>query len=506
MLMMINILTWNIRGAAAKGVPFLIKDLVARHHVSCMALFETRVSGSKATKIISSLGFDSSFVVDAEGFAGGIWLMWKSQDVHINIIQSHRQFVHAQLVPGGTTTPSLITFVYGSPQMAARNLLWTSLEVLSASITAPWMVIGDFNAYLGADEKFGGAAANATSMRRFRDCMECCHLSDMGFKGPPFTWEWRGVKERLDRGICNLAWLEVFPESSILHLPQLKSDHKPLLLRCSDQEVQDTHDRPFRFMSCWLLDNRFPHVVLNAWKNNHDWFTASESFRMNVTDWNSQVFGDVFRRKRRLMRRLEGINAKLHMRHNPFLHHLQRKLWKLYNRTLVQEESIWQQKSRCMWVKHSDRNTRFFHVSTKTRRKRNRIEALTDDNGTLVTDLVTLRSMTVEFFGSLYSSSGVVNPLPSLGAFQAVEYDVLQDIQAQFSAEEVKQAVFSMGPLKAPGPDGLQPIFFQKHWEIVGDSVVKLIHDCYLDHHKIKEINETLLVLIPKVDKPDSLK
>ncbi|XP_057452996.1 uncharacterized protein LOC130744851 [Lotus japonicus] len=417
LFMMINILTWNIRGAAAKGVPLLIKDLAIRHHISCMALFETRASGSRATNIVSSLGFDSSFVVDAEGFAGGIWVLWKSHEVQLQVLQAHRQFVHAQLTCGVSTSPFLVTFVYGSPQVATRNLLWTSLEDLGANANFPWMVIGDFNAILGADEKYGGAAANFPSMRRFRLCMDRCQLSDMGFKGPPFTWEWRGVKERLDRGTCNLDWLEAYPDSSILHLPQLKSDHKPLLLRSSIQEGHHVLERPFRFMSCWLTDNRFPHVVSHAWRNNSDWASASECFKRDVTEWNSQVFGDVFRRKSRLMKRLEGINTKLRMQHNPFLHNLQRKLWQQYNRVLVQEEMIWHQKSRCMRVKHGDRNTRFFHAYTKTRRKRNRIEALTTAEGALVTDLDALRSMTVAFYDSLYTSPGPLRTLPAARGF-----------------------------------------------------------------------------------------
>ncbi|XP_057450689.1 uncharacterized protein LOC130742607 [Lotus japonicus] len=185
---MFNTLTWNIRGAAAKGVPLLIKDLVARHKISCMALFETRVSGPKALKIISKLGFDKSFVVDAEGFAGGIWILWKSFEVQLEVLHSHRQFVHTRVL-SGSSQAAFLTFVYGSPQGVTRNALWESLENFSQHIRSPWLVMGDFNAYLGADEKFGGAAANVSSMRRFRSCLSSSNLSDMGFKGPPYTWE-----------------------------------------------------------------------------------------------------------------------------------------------------------------------------------------------------------------------------------------------------------------------------------------------------------------------------
>lgn len=114
-----------------------------------------------------------------------------------------------------------------------------------------WLVIGDFNAYLTAFDKSGGANLNLSSMQRFQECLLNCGLSDMGFKGPPFTWEGRGVKERLDRGVCNPQWLLQFPESSILHLPQLKSD--------------GLGSRPFRFLASWLTHEDFHKVVESTW-------------------------------------------------------------------------------------------------------------------------------------------------------------------------------------------------------------------------------------------------
>src|ERR1044072_1721528 len=86
MVMTMNFLSWNIRGAAAKGVPLLIKDLVSRHNISCMALFETKVSGSRALSIVNKLGFDGYHVEDAVGFSGGIWIMWDSSVLNVQIL------------------------------------------------------------------------------------------------------------------------------------------------------------------------------------------------------------------------------------------------------------------------------------------------------------------------------------------------------------------------------------------------------------------------------------
>lgn len=44
---------------------------------------------------------------------------------------------------------------------------------------------------------------------------------------------------------------------------------------------------------------------------------------------------------------------------------------------------------------------------------------------------------------------------------------------------EVKEALFQMHPDKAPGPDGMTPAFFQKHWSTVGKDVVLLVRNFF---------------------------
>lgn len=62
-----------------------------------------------------------------------------------------------------------------------------------------------------------------------------------------------------------------------------------------------------------------------------------------------------------------------------------------------------------------------------------------------------------------------------------------------------------MHPDKAPGPDGLTPAFFQKHWSIVGKDIIKLMRDFFETGEIIKGLNETNIVLIPKKKNPVSV-
>ena len=71
---------------------------------------------------------------------------------------------------------------------------------------------------------------------------------------------------------------------------------------------------------------------------------------------------------------------------------------------------------------------------------------------------------------------------------------------------EIKNVVFSMKPLKAPGMDGLHVIFYQSQWPVVGPSLCKFIGDIFNSGKLPQEVNTTMLVLIPKVEHSTNLK
>ena len=78
-------------------------------------------------------------------------------------------------------------------------------------------------------------------------------------------------------------------------------------------------------------------------------------------------------------------------------------------------------------------------------------------------------------------------------------------LSTQYTAEEVQVALFQMGPTKASGPDGMNALFYQKYWHIVGDSVVLAVLDFLNNGNMLPDINHTNIVLIPKVQNPESM-
>lgn len=182
-------------------------------------------------------------------------------------------------------------------------------------------------------------------------------------------------------------------------------------------------------------------------------------------------------------------------------------LIKEFDAVLEQEEVIWFQKSREKWIALGDRNTKFFHTSTVIRRRRNRIDMLKDEGGRWITEVDELEKVAVDYYTRLYSMEDVdvvVEKLPQEG-FVSLTRVVKEELSRTFSAAEVEKAVKSMGRFKAPGPDGFQPVFYQQCWDIVGESVVRFVLEFFATGILPQETNDALIVLIPKVAKPERI-
>ncbi|MCI16770.1 hypothetical protein A2U01_0037914, partial [Trifolium medium] len=102
------------------------------------------------------MGFKFHLLVEAQGFSGGIWLMWNRLDIKVNLITTDFHFLHVQ-VQEKNVDPWLLTVVYASPREQERGETWNKLRQLAANINEPWLMVGDFNEIASPEEKKGGA-------------------------------------------------------------------------------------------------------------------------------------------------------------------------------------------------------------------------------------------------------------------------------------------------------------------------------------------------------------
>ncbi|KAI8563661.1 hypothetical protein RHMOL_Rhmol03G0126400 [Rhododendron molle] len=254
------------------------------------------------------------------------------------------------------------------------------------------------------------------------------------------------------------------------------------------------------------MDSSFENTVNSSWRGSN-LVEHIENFTYAAKNWNKNVFGNIFRKKRWIQGRLNGVHRA---QENNFAHNLQlleSDLRKEYNEILLQEETLWFQKSRSKWITLGEKNTRYFHLSTIIRRRRSKITMLKDDSNIWIENPDVIKNHVQQFFSNLFQdrnpSQGcnqVVHPHPT---FSKEDNDSLR---LPLSDAEIWNSVKSINAYKSPGPDGIQAIFYHKFWHVVGPEVRKFVRECFQLSSIPEEMNKTFIALIPKKDNPDSIK
>ncbi|KAL5781984.1 hypothetical protein ACOSP7_007013 [Xanthoceras sorbifolium] len=132
---------------------------------------------------------------------------------------------------------------------------------------------------------------------------------------------------------------------------------------------------------------------------------------------------------------------------------------------LTNEELYWRQRSRVDWLLAGDKNSKFFHRRATARKRKNLISSLLDNRGIRRKTDQGVVGVVCNYFSDLFKSMQ-----PSASDFATATIFLNNKVDGQmtarlgvaFTKEDVGAAVFDLGPMKAPGPDGFHALFFPK--------------------------------------------
>jgi exonuclease III len=154
LILMIKFVSWNVRGAGSDEARIALKDLCKREKLDVLIVLEPRISGDTAKNVISDLGFTNFEVSDADGFSGGIWVLWNNFNIGLDVVHTWEQSITVRInYPHGKHW--MMSAVYGKPSYRKRLQFWDSLSDIARSNTLPWLLLGDFNDILLSSEQSG---------------------------------------------------------------------------------------------------------------------------------------------------------------------------------------------------------------------------------------------------------------------------------------------------------------------------------------------------------------
>ncbi|XP_042950087.1 uncharacterized protein LOC122282202 [Carya illinoinensis] len=467
-----KILSWNLRGLGNPRSIRSLHDLLTSEVPEILFLQETKLSSRRLEFCKLRLGFRCCFGVDSVGRSGGLALFWK-EDINLRIISYSRIHIHAS-IKNCDGVEWLLTGVYGHPDSGQGSEGWRLLKFLGRGVVLPWIVFGDFNEILDHSEKLGGNIRSDLQMREFREVLSDCHLRDLGYVGSLFTWSNRRgeedlVKERLDRFLANSLWCDMFPNLRVTHGVVAYSDHIPLWLDTEGALFRRRSRRLFRFEAMWVGETECSSIIERVWGRRHGPISLDQimgrfsSCATELGRWNKASFGHVQKNLATAKRRLQCLEENDSGPHRLEEHKqacLEVQKW------LERDELMWKQRSRG------------------------------DQMDVLIT----------EYFQTLFTATDRVDMEDVLSGVEArVTAEMNEELLKPYAAEEVEVALKQMHPSRAPGPDGMPPLFFQKYWGMLGNSITNALLSALNSGMFPSGLNHTFITLIPKKASPSKV-
>ena len=155
------------------------------------------------------------------------------------------------------------------------------------------------------------------------------------------------------------------------------------------------------------------------------------------------------------------------------------------------------QRSRTLYLKDGDRNTHFFHYKATQRKRQNHIAGIRNHVDEWCTEQSQISDMFLDYYNQLFTSS---NPIELTAKIDFIPRVVIEEMNgiltSEFQTWEIDNALKQMAHLKAPGPDGMPPLFYQNFWDLVkGDVSGSFLN--FLNSRSLP-LNHTFVTLIPK--------
>ncbi|XP_059658982.1 uncharacterized protein LOC132305342 [Cornus florida] len=285
----------------------------------------------------------------------------------------------------------------------------SELSYIKELWSLPWCLGGDFNSVQFPFERSIGGRWSL-EMTQFSDFIDGHFLIDLQLEGATFTWSSGRdsvTLSRLDRFLISGDWEEKFPD-----------------------------------------------------------VTQFQTLKSELKKWNKEVFGNLEWKKNKVLADIAEIDSLDETGQvTESLRSRRVSCQVTFAEIATMEEISWRQKSRALWLKEGDRNTKFFHRLANAHRRYNNI-----------------------------------------GRIRVNGLELRKEDEAPFSEEEVLKALSTCNGDKAPGPDGFTMWFLKERWKVVRNEVMGTFQEFHSHGTFEKSFNASFIALIPKKGNASDIK
>uniref|UniRef100_A0A803QGC3 RNase H type-1 domain-containing protein n=1 Tax=Cannabis sativa TaxID=3483 RepID=A0A803QGC3_CANSA len=355
----------------------------------------------------------SARLVDAKGKSGGLALLW-SHDYRVQIKSFTISHIDA-LVENNLGFTWRFTGFYGSPDPGGRVESWKLLNRLKNMFYGAWVCGGDFNEITNSKEKQGGGPKPDYLMKNFRLAISNCLLKEIKTDDDGFTWcngrTANLVFEKLDRILCNSDWNKKFKKNKVTLLNWWNSDHRPLLLQAHFENKDEAFTKKwgtrFHFEQAWAETEECHKIIEEVWREADTIQPITKLTRKinrcgeKLKSWNTQQKKVSAARTKDIKDQLGSLANSVKVEDWIVKNRLEQDL----NCLEAKHEMYWKQRSQALWLKHGDKNTKYFHFKASNRRKKNTIEGLYDANQQWKTKTKDLELIATSYFQQLFTTS-----------------------------------------------------------------------------------------------------
>ena len=148
----------------------------------------------------------------------------------------------------------------------------------------------------------------------------------------------------------------------------------------------------------------------------------------------------------------------------------------------------------------------YFQSRATQRHHKNTISNIYDSSGQWCLNSIDAVTIALNYYLILFFLEPIRQPKEIVSSIHSIITAKMNDqLSTQFLAWKVQKAINQMAPLKAPGLDGIPPIFFQNYWNLIGNditqSILQFLNTASLPPH----LNHNFVNLILKVKCPESV-